>query len=647
MHDILIQPTSEPKPATADTLSALRLPKTQTSGDTVKTRDFEQIEGYQQSREQLVEQIRKNPSLFISLPANLKTDEVCLIAVRADPKNIASLPEHCRREPECLRQLMREVPASYRFLPEDLKQNRTLALEALSRDENTFPHLAASLASDETFVRRAVAVNPRCFQWLSAEQRSREDLILSAVSKHSQAVQWIPPEVLRSSVELQQKIALTSLQSREPMTLAVGKLDSSVVDAYTSMEQAYQVLGIDPSGPRGTHQLKNGVFDNSREIIRNRYSVSDEATRAELKKCLGAQYFAGTGLEARPLAVCIWPKNDSNGAFQQFPHNDPIDSLTDSYCVVYYQAGSVAEVGTCLDQATQNGVDRASLLVLGGHGSPDSLELASGTLLTSDDHECFSSRRHEFKDGAQIVVVSCSSGKEQGVSSEKLSLANTIALSIPQAFVLAPVIDTVPVLGCSPNDRQVFFADFKHGPAIYHSAVRPADKILPEDFDRGAPNPQHELYRGLWERNQNRMSLEVYSPSEFVLRDRGRAIQRISRADGWQKRAAEAACGEELTQLLFDRKYLDYPLRWDLPPNHPLRVPDSGVDAIKAEIKKILGYDDTIRIAFKEEGTSSTFTVYNRRGEPIMSLGCLMRPDGTIAETIGPRLHPENFLPKE
>ena len=78
---------------------------------------------------------------------------------------------------------------------------------------------------------------------------------------------------------------------------------------------------------------------------------------------------------SRPFAVVIQPKSDWNEAFEQ-PRLLVEELKHLGYQIFYYEAATEEEVQRNLAEATQNGTDKADLIVLSGHGMATSLKLS-------------------------------------------------------------------------------------------------------------------------------------------------------------------------------------------------------------------------------------------------------------------------------
>ncbi|MDP3639945.1 MAG: hypothetical protein Q8R53_01955 [Nanoarchaeota archaeon] len=178
-----------------------------------------------------------------------------------------------------------------------------------------------------------------------------------------------------------------------------------------------------------------------------------------------------TASPKKPLAVIVHNKNDHNGAFCRpyavfyKPHYlDELLHLADYYALYVCEADNRTEAFRHIHRAVSLSKKRRkiSLLVLGGHGNPYSLNLGKteGTEHENNDNKKEISRKFEREperylsvlDGARfadvgkyihksgkIVLVSCSTGAERA----KKNLSQVISEAIPHATVYAPKVNTV------------------------------------------------------------------------------------------------------------------------------------------------------------------------------------------------------------
>lgn len=141
----------------------------------------------------------------------------------------------------------------------------------------------------------------------------------------------------------------------------------------------------------------------------------------------------------RPVAVVLYPRADSNGAFV----NSPVTDLMRGHLVLYYEVGNEAEVAAALKDASRAGP--ASLLYVGGHGTKDRVLLghdaqdSSQSIDLVDEGALTALLRPALAAGGVVVVDSCSTGEGGSAAS---NVATMFARAAPQAHVFAPTVPT-------------------------------------------------------------------------------------------------------------------------------------------------------------------------------------------------------------
>ena len=164
----------------------------------------------------------------------------------------------------------------------------------------------------------------------------------------------------------------------------------------------------------------------------------------------------------KPLAVIIHNKNDNNEAFSNALYNTELLHVLNHYSVCLFETDNRTEAFENIKRAAMTGKNpgKISLLILGGHGTPYSLNWGetADTEDESDDKNKLKQLEREqeryfsifdearFADMGEyiaprgkIVLVSCSTGRD--IQGEK-NLAQVIAENIPHATVYAPQTKT-------------------------------------------------------------------------------------------------------------------------------------------------------------------------------------------------------------
>ncbi|HSI04946.1 MAG: hypothetical protein ACAI38_07735 [Myxococcota bacterium] len=154
----------------------------------------------------------------------------------------------------------------------------------------------------------------------------------------------------------------------------------------------------------------------------------------------------------RPLAVFVVPSTDHNRVFDDIADVQP--ALLAYYDVRVIEAGRDEEL---VDRALRqmSGGRRISLLVIGGHGSPDSIRLGRGSdqrdTIDVGDGQLLARLRPALAPEAAVVLSSCSTGREEGRNAP--SVARVIARHIGTR-VFAPDQDSA-ITGIDVTEGRV------------------------------------------------------------------------------------------------------------------------------------------------------------------------------------------------
>jgi len=228
-------------------------------------------------------------------------------------------------------------------------------------------------------------------------------------------------------------------------------------------------------------------FDNSQEIIRNRYAVilknidslesiaaRDEEQEDRYQKYIDQRdklqaifneiqpdYLELPESDNRPLCLITYPDSDYNGAF----NNHVLDDYTKQYRLVYYDVRTDNDWLEKIYESTANIGDRVELFFIGGHGSQHSLSFGSNSvnnyyqrpyqeelsLNLSDLWWTEEGEDHLIEDnilsnvvvdGGSVILWSCSNGKNTDLENDKIDNIAEFAHAIwPQSKVYALKVD--------------------------------------------------------------------------------------------------------------------------------------------------------------------------------------------------------------
>jgi hypothetical protein len=142
----------------------------------------------------------------------------------------------------------------------------------------------------------------------------------------------------------------------------------------------------------------------------------------------------------KPLAVVVYPTWDPGGAFVSTPEA----TLAAGYDVRFVRADSEQALLDAVNDATKT--DLADLLVIGGHGMPEMLELGApsadlSTALDIKDGALMTALGQRVSAGGIIALDSCTTGFGQNA---RRNLANTLHNYAPHTRVFAPDAPTGP-----------------------------------------------------------------------------------------------------------------------------------------------------------------------------------------------------------
>lgn len=381
------------------------------------------------------------------------------------PSVIAKIPANLFKTKEEYHNFIKEIivkntEAYFRLTPE-LKDNEEIALTLINTNQgvNYFRILPEKLLTDENFIKKALSLNGEIFKFL--RDKTNPTYILTAVASDSTIIRLIPEKVLQDE-KLQESLIRVSINAKKELEARGIKLSPNVEKVYFTMKAAYDHLGIDlRMHDRNNRTIDVNYFDNSQEIIRNRYSVASDQTKEKLEGILGKEYFKNINT-AQPICLVIYPRYDG-AAFNQNLRiqRDSIDRLCNSHRVIFYQASDTNELVDNFREATTNGKNKISLLVLGGHGDPYSILLSENKDLNISQSDLYP-RLKEFMESASTVILnSCSTGAKTPAYGQ-LNIASFLAGIWPESTVIAPTKDTYQAQISSTIDGSAVSAFYEN-----------------------------------------------------------------------------------------------------------------------------------------------------------------------------------------
>ena len=357
--------------------------------------------------------------------------EVATAALSRSSDNYFSLSEQQLGDESLLLTATGRNPELYRMLPEELQQRSDFARAHLSVDPYGLSEIHSDVLSDEAFVAEMLARDSRGFGGLPDQMKQNPRFILAAVRDSAKVLAEVPVETLRDSPELQRAIARENVLSEIELRSVLGELAPEVQTIYDSTRTVMSLLGFSQEVWSKSEDAYQGRMDNSREIIRNRFSVANQGLQSQMLALLGEDYFSGAlEPDPRPTVLVLMNESDGNGAFGQndgiFSRNNVVDQLTERHRVLYYETADETELRAALQEATKDKTVPAAHLVLGYHGTKQLMDLGArmdpetgkvefsseeSRLLDIYDRDMRESFAGSVQENGSIYLISCSTGE--------------------------------------------------------------------------------------------------------------------------------------------------------------------------------------------------------------------------------------------
>ena len=419
-----------------------------------------------------------------------KDEQLVLQAIRQHGGALAFADPRLRDKEVFVRVAVALDPRAYEFASERLRNNLSLTLLAVSGLGRQIEFASLALRAKREVALRAIRDQPRALQYVSAELKKDRELVLTAVRGGGVYIAYADP-----SLRADREIALEALRHDGELK-AYGRLSealrkdrnfvlealaenrgiiSRVPDAMKNEDSFLEVAADrDPLVLDGISSERRLEFLDDHPAIALRYQTLKQELGARGISFPSRLWKAGAveeilnnrrnpGLkDRRPLAVVIENRHEDDPVFRTVG----IHRLTKAYRVLYYQVDTDTEMLRAMEEATSG--QKASLVLLGGHGRPKQLALGASNLsdeMSADEKYYLDSgdlkqlRAFDWAGSiasqAQIILLSCLTGAGRA---KKENLANTMAKVIPQAWIFAPTVPTNSMLGL---DAQGFFV----GPA--------------------------------------------------------------------------------------------------------------------------------------------------------------------------------------
>lgn len=339
---------------------------------------------------------------------------------------------------------LREGTVHLSQIPESLWADKQFVIQAARIQAKTVRFVNPILIKDHGFLRDLISTNPavadHLYQWLWFKQGSLDvQRGIPLLSKDFLTQQhFIYLDFDRTSLRNKEKFSY-SLDKQPDFFSAAARHDPLLLDELENQKPGTKekLFNKDPTlrflYNRLQQQLKIAKIEHAERIpggtalhaiLRNRLDPDPE--------------------DDRPVAVVISPRVDSNGAFRDNANN--LHRLSRAYRVMYYEVETDTDVVAAVKNAHQLGP--IELLVLGGHGSRDQINLGANIVPlwlnekyyfdNGDIDEMAQIRRH-LAPGAHIVTDSCLGGEGRERAD---NLANALHKAFPEQHIWAATIST-------------------------------------------------------------------------------------------------------------------------------------------------------------------------------------------------------------
>ena len=242
--------------------------------------------------------------------------------------------------------------------------------------------------------------------YASARLKDNKDVVLAAIEHEYKytSVLKCAGDKIKNDATFQIDLVSFDMVIYESLIndLKIAPASDKVKAYYKNTKDALNSLGI---------TLYTRISD-IKEIIRNRYSVSNQTEKNKLISLLGSEYFKGVSTDTRPVAVMTTPLYDYNGAFKDL--RDDSHPLTNGYKLIYYEVSTDQQFANSVKEATIDNHQQAQVLFIGGHGNPKCIEFGSvykdEDYLDMTDSDIMNQLKGAIADKGHVIEYSCSNG---------------------------------------------------------------------------------------------------------------------------------------------------------------------------------------------------------------------------------------------
>lgn len=514
-------------------------------------------------------------------PEKLLNDrEFIKLACLSDRNLIENLPGKYGNNVTFIKELVTTNSSTYSHINPALKLNKDIATIAFKGDPFTASDFPKQLQKDEKFMISLLKQNGNSFKYLSDEIRGNTKYILAAVETNSDVVTAVSVDILKNNKELVKEIATKNFNTKGKLESVLGKLDPEVEKIFSNTEKAFKILNFSKETYETTSingkPSKEGRYDATQDIIRNRYEVANKEIQRELRQVLGADYFKKQETQDnRPTILVVLPKLDHNDAFHQnksiFFSTDAFDELTRNNKVIIYDVGSKTELSDVLSEVKKHG--QVDHLVIGAHGQKNVMSFGydetkydkfdwkehGDLVLTVNDSETFDKFSGVVKNDGKVILLSCSTGKKE--NKNEVNIADSFHSVLPKTTLYAPSDPTVVVTLIDKQSGLLSIPNFRKGFETIPSYVLNPKEEIEFSYD-GLSSKEEKAAKFILSRTNTTHSFKLESfdnEQEVILESNGEKT--AFRQYNSEKNKIEAIKGIALTEkaakLLLHSKLTD------------------------------------------------------------------------------------------
>lgn len=373
--------------------------------------------------------------------------EIVLAAAKYDPQALQYASPDLLNNRDFAMQAVEQNGASLEYLS-NFSNDRAIVTAAVQQDGTAIQFASQDLKDDRNIALEAVLNNGSALQYLNADLRDDYDVVMTAVTHEGNKLPLIEIDgSMQISFDTTLQYASPRLQNDENICLAAIRNDANAYDSISPslkndrsfMEEAIrtninvynQIDDKWPGADRAYSQMSRALdildidlplncpsaINNTEEVIRNRYSVSSEAVKRQLRATLGGDYFEGVENDNRPVMVMTVAENDPSRAFQF----NNIDEAMNGYRVILYTASTDTDIARAITEATHD--KPADVISIMGHGytgiermSAPTTKDANDRIMDGQDAYLFYHLENSLKPDGQVLILSCYAGNGENGS---------------------------------------------------------------------------------------------------------------------------------------------------------------------------------------------------------------------------------------